>query len=134
MTDDPQHLRLFTVEQANELIPQLIPLLVTLRSNRAAALAVQRSIDELTPVMRSNGSGQRATELEEDLSELALRIATGIREITRMGVVVKDLDHGLVDFPSRRDGRVVYLCWRLGEERVAFWHEIDSGYFGRQPL
>lgn len=134
MTDDSQIQRLFTVEQANDLIPQLIPILVTLRSNRAAALAVQQSLDELTPTMRGNGAGLRAAELEQELSALVMQIAAGVREITRLGVVIKDLDHGLVDFPARRDGRVVYLCWRLGEEQVAYWHETDSGYFGRQAL
>jgi hypothetical protein len=133
VTDDKIQ-RLFTVEQANNLIPQLIPLLVTLRSNRAAALSVQQSLDELTPAMRGNGSGLRAVELEQELSDLVMRIAAGVREVARLGVVIKDLDHGLVDFPSRRDGRIVYLCWRLGEEQVAYWHETDSGFFGRQAL
>lgn len=134
VTGDDQTQRLFTVEQANALIPQLIPLLVTLRSNRAAALAAQRSLDELTPAMRGNGAGVRAAELEQELTGLAMHLASGVRELTRLGVVVKDLDHGLVDFPSRRDGRIVYLCWRLGEDQVAFWHELDSGFFGRQAL
>jgi hypothetical protein len=122
------------VEEANGLLPELIPILVTLRSNRAAALAVQQSLDELTPVMRSNGAGMRAAELEHDLRRLALRIAAGVRQISQLGVEIKDLDHGLIDFPSEREGRVVYLCWHLGEDRIAFWHEVDSGYLGRQPL
>ena len=137
--DDDQHAasrfrRRFTPEEANALLPDLIPLLVTLRSNRAAALAVQHSLDALTPAMRSNGAGRRAAELEQELRRLALRIAAGVRRLTRLGVEIKDLDHGLIDFPSDRDGRVVSLCWRLGEDRVAFWHELDGGYRGRQPL
>ncbi len=112
--------RLFTLEDANALLPELIPILVTLRSNRAAALAVQQSLDELTPTMRSNGAGLRAAELERDLRQLALRIAAGVRQINQLGVEIKDLDHGLIDFPSERDGRVVYLCWHLGEDHIAF--------------
>lgn len=139
MTDDNPRAanrfpRLFTLEEANGMISDLIPILVTLRSNRAAALAVQQSLDELTPAMRGNGAGLRAAELEQELRRLALRIAAGVRQITRLGVEIKDLDHGLIDFPSDRDGHVVYLCWHLGEDRVAFWHEVDSGYPGRQPL
>ncbi len=139
MSDDDQDAaghfrRLFTQDEANDLLPDLIPILVTLRSNRAAALAVQQSLDELTPSMRSNGAGLRAAELEQELRGLALRIAAGVRKLTRLGVEIKDLDHGLIDFPSNRDGRVVYLCWRLGEDRVAFWHELDGGYLGREPL
>jgi hypothetical protein len=126
--------RLFSLEDANALLPELIPILVTLRSNRAAALAVQQSLDELTPTMRSNGAGLRAAELERDLRQLALRIAAGVRQINQLGVEIKDLDHGLIDFPSELNGRVVYLCWHLGEDHIAFWHDLDSGYLGRQPL
>jgi hypothetical protein len=51
-----------------------------------------------------------------------------------MGCVLKDMDQGLVDFLTRRDGREVYLCWRYGEERVAYWHELQAGFAGRRPL
>ncbi|MDQ3693394.1 MAG: DUF2203 domain-containing protein [Chloroflexota bacterium] len=139
MADDapnPSHQfrRLFTLDEANGLIRQLSPLLVTLRADREAALRVQRSLEALTPSMRGNGSGPRAAELERELRRLALKIAAGVRQVTNLGVEIKDLDRGVIDFPARRDGRIVYLCWHLGEDRIAFWHDLDSGYAGRQPL
>ena len=57
-----------------------------------------------------------------------------MEEFAATGVELKGIDEGLVDFRSTRDGRVVYLCWRLGEETIAFWHELDVGFPGRQPL
>lgn len=126
--------RLFTLAEANALLPSLIPILEVLRADRAAALAAQRGLDELTPAMRGNGAGMRAAELEQELRQLAPRIAAGVRNIARLGVEIKDLEHGLIDFPAERDGRVVYLCWRLGEDQVSFWHETDGGFLGRQAL
>lgn len=138
MTDDDRGAarprRLFTLAEANALLPTLIPVLEALRSDREAALAAQRGLEELTPAMRGNGAGMRAAELEQQLRQLAPRIAAGVRKISRLGVEIKDLEHGLIDFPSERDGRVVYLCWRLGEDRIAYWHETDDGFRGRQAL
>jgi hypothetical protein len=54
--------------------------------------------------------------------------------LAALGVVVKDLDAGLVDFPAERDGRAVFLCWQLGEDEVAFWHGVEEGFAGRKPL
>ena len=62
------------------------------------------------------------------------KIAEAIRQIHETGCVVKDLDEGLVDFPSMREGREVYLCWKLGEEHIGYWHGIDEGFAGRKPL
>lgn len=139
MADDEQDTshrfrRLFTLAEANALLPRLAPILTELRANREAGLTVQRQLDALAPAMRSNGAGPRAAALEQDLRRLALAIARGVRQITRLGVEIKDLDHGVIDFPSRRDGRIIYLCWHLGEDQIAFWHETDSGFSGRQPL
>ena len=63
-----------------------------------------------------------------------MEMQKALDELDGLGVQLKDIDQGLVDFPSRRDGRVVYLCWRLGEETIAWWHDVDTGFAGRQPL
>ena len=65
---------------------------------------------------------------------VATQIAKEIGEIQAMGVLVKDLDTGLVDFPATRDGEDILLCWQLGEDEVAYWHGLEDGYAGRQPL
>jgi len=57
-----------------------------------------------------------------------------VRTVLTQGVLIKDLDQGLIDFPAERDGRVVMLCWRLGEESISYWHEYDGGFPGRRPL
>jgi hypothetical protein len=64
----------------------------------------------------------------------ATRLQTLIEELDEIGVELKGIDEGLVDFPSERDGRVINLCWRMGEETIAWWHELDTGFAGRQPL
>jgi hypothetical protein len=68
------------------------------------------------------------------LSDYSQTFWRGMAQLQALGVVVKDLDRGLIDFPHRREGREVYLCWEYGEERIDYWHETDSGYSGRQPL
>jgi len=125
---------LFSVEDANALLPRLIPILTELRDRKAELDQVQRSLAELTPSMQANGHGAEAATLERRLRDVATGITNRVRAIAVMGVEVKDLDHGLIDFPSLRAGRIVYLCWRLGEGAIANWHELDGGFAGRQPL
>ncbi len=133
--DDPASWpRLFTLTEANALLPVLVPILEELRERKATYDETRRALARLTPTMRSNGHGTEAATLARRLAELAAALAAGLRRVAGYGVEVKDLDHGLIDFPSPRDGRVVFLCWRLGEGSIAFWHEVDAGFAGRRPL
>jgi hypothetical protein len=134
MTDDEPLQRLFSVAEANALLPTLIPILTRLREQKEALDELRIAFEQLTPAMRGNGHGAEAADLELRLSEVATQLSLGIRQILRMGVEIKDLNQGLIDFPSPRDDRVVYLCWRLGEGPIAYWHELDGGFAGRQPL
>jgi hypothetical protein len=68
------------------------------------------------------------------VSEAFLELQRTLGELQAMEVVLRDLERGLVDFPTLRDGREVYLCWEAGESEIGFWHDIDAGYGGRQPL
>ena len=68
------------------------------------------------------------------IATMTAQITQRIHAIAELGVILKDLEVGLVDFPAHRNGREVYLCWRLGEDHIGWWHEIDSGFAGRQPL
>jgi hypothetical protein len=126
--------RLFTIEEANALLPRIAPILESLQSLKAELDTARLALAKFTPAMRANGHGIEALTYERQIVELVTRLTQGVREIAGYGVEVKDLDHGIVDFPSRRGERIVYLCWRLGEERIMYWHEIDSGFAGRQPL
>jgi hypothetical protein len=68
------------------------------------------------------------------VSEAFLELQRALGELQAMEIVLRDLERGLVDFPAMRDGREVYLCWEEGESEVAFWHDAESGYGGREPL
>jgi hypothetical protein len=123
------HARHFTRAEANELLPQLEPLLRRLRDakDRLTDTDAHEALAEAAP---SNGGGDRGREVGEAFLEVR-RILEGL---TDGGIVVRDVDRGLIDFPSIRDGREVYLCWELDEDDVAFWHDIEAGYGGREPL
>lgn len=127
--------RLFTIPEANALLPDVMPLLLELRSYKVTLDSAVSALSALTPAMRQNGHAAQARELEDRIQELTGELAAGIEDIATMGIDIKSLDYGLIDFPSLHDGRVVYLCWRLGEgPAIRFWHDIDAGFAGRQPL
>jgi hypothetical protein len=89
--------------------------------------------EEARPVLqaaKTNGGGHEAHPFLNDLHHLNARV----RRITDLGVQLKDLEKGLVDFPAWREDREVFLCWHLGEDRVRYWHDIETGFGGRQPL
>lgn len=123
--------RFFTLEEANALLPQLNALLEQLMEARRAIVEAR---PDLWPVLKKaigNGGSKKAGEL---LAEFQ-RVQAAYRAIEDLGVLLKDPDMGLVDFLHRRpDGREVYLCWRYGEPRVAYWHELHAGFAGRKPV
>ncbi|HET7478960.1 MAG TPA: DUF2203 domain-containing protein [Rubrobacteraceae bacterium] len=127
---EPAFSRLFTVAEANALLPTLKELLDDLALHLAA---VREKAPHMEPILRAagaNGGGRMGSEYGVEAYNLHL----AIERIRELGVIVKDLDMGLLDFPHERDGRVVFLCWHPPEERVEFWHEIETGYAGRKPL
>ena len=126
--------KLFTLAEANRLIPEVRPLLQELSECKSSLALVQGALVEMTPQMRGNGHRLEALGLEKQLESLIDRIAQGIQQIELMGIELKDIDSGLIDFPSIYRGRIVYLCWRLGEETIEYWHEITTGFSGRRPV
>jgi hypothetical protein len=132
--DDAPQIRLFTLEEANALLPAIEPTLESLRDLKEQLDTAKIELDRFTPAMRGNGHGTDVLALERRIAELIAQISAGIDEISAHGVEIKDLNHGLIDFPSLREGRVVYLCWRLGEDQIAYWHDLDAGFAGRQPI
>jgi len=119
--------RLFTVEEANALLPEIVPLLEILRDSQRAMAERQ---DHVLSSATGNGGGSAGKEFLE-ASQAAGR---ALAEITGHGIEVRDPEAGLIDFPAERDGEEIFLCWRLGEDAVAWWHPTDSGFAGRQPL
>jgi hypothetical protein len=127
---DPAFQRLFTVEEANALLPRLREILDDVALHRDA---LREKAPHMEPVLRAaigNGGGKAGSEYGVEAYNLYL----DIERIRGLGVVLKDLDMGLLDFPHERDGRVVFLCWHPPEERVEYWHDLDAGYAGRKPL
>lgn len=119
--------RRYTIEQANAALPELRPLLEQLRD---AQRIMSERHDEVLEGVGGNGGGGAGREFLE-ASQAAGR---SLAEIGALGIIVRDAESGLVDFPSEREGREVFLCWRLGEEAVGWWHPATSGFSDRRPL
>jgi hypothetical protein len=128
--------RYFTRAEAEALLPRVEPLLREMQALRAELAAHEERLAGQRAKAQGNGhSGPGAVARHHaEIAELGERIMQRIAEIQELGITVKDLDMGLIDFPCLRDGREVYLCWKLGEPGIDWWHEIDAGYAGRQPL
>ena len=136
-TRDYQPTKLFTVEEANQCLPLVRAItsdLVTLtlevldRRQRLAMLTAGRDRDA------SDVYSEELASIEAEIDKDAQRLHEYVRELIDLGVEPKSAADGLVDFPSMLEGRIVLLCWKLGEPEVMHWHEIDAGYAGRQII
>ncbi len=119
------------------MLPELRPLAEQMVAAKHAFDEAQERSDQVGRRIAGNGGGIPPAELgalEEDIRERAGELAEAVSGIQALGVLVKDLDTGLLDFPSIREGEEVLLCWRLGEDAVAFFHGYEDGIAGRRPL
>jgi hypothetical protein len=128
--------KLFTREEAEALLPTVRPLLLEIQQLGREIAEHESHLDIDQTKLMSNGHKAPAdTEaLRQKIGTLNSRVRTLTRAILDMGVIVKDLAEGLVDFPALLHGREVYLCWKLGEDGIHWWHEIEAGFAGRRPL
>lgn len=127
----------FTRDEAEALLPRVESLLREIQTLREQVVELEERLAELRVKLMSNGHqhGDEMQRTQASLMSASAEITRRVRNIAALGVLVKDLDTGLIDFPTLRGGREVYLCWRLGEgSRIAWWHEVDSGFAGRQRL
>lgn len=129
-------LKVFTVEEANQLIPVLRELIHQLKEKQGQAVHIEAQIDALEIV---SGSGNLNSKKEiESLVKKHQNVVTDFYEtidkIQEQGCLLKDVEMGLVDFYSLMDGKVVYLCWKLDEDKIDHWHEVGKGFMYRQPL
>jgi hypothetical protein len=122
--------RYFTVAEANALIPelqkQILRLQAMLERLREEYGEKAQQVFQLT---QRNGFPPRW-----EPSSIADAVHKAVEELHQLGVILRDVEHGIVDFPHLRDRREVFLCWKLGEERVRYWHELDAGFDARKPL
>ncbi len=129
--------KLFTLEEANSLLPRLEPLIWRLAIRRQELREHQEPLAEFRALAsRSGGAlpGSRYARAKEESARLLAEIHDGVRQVEDLGCVIKDLDLGLVDFLARRGREQVYLCWRLGEPEIRHWHGLHEGFAGRRPL
>jgi hypothetical protein len=123
------HDRHFTVAEANALLDRVRPLLESLRTARDR-LTDAEAHEALAGAAPGNGGGGTG----RDVGEAFIEVRGLLLELQEIGIVVRDIDRGLIDFPAILEGREVYLCWQLGEPAVAFWHDLEAGFGGRMPL
>ncbi|MEO8639500.1 MAG: DUF2203 domain-containing protein [Chloroflexota bacterium] len=129
----PAARRTYTMDEANALVPQvravLLQLAVEQRRLDASHAEMHRQLDANGDPESASAAGRQ----EAETAEIREGMRTLLVHLTEMGVEVRDLEMGLVDFPGERDGQPVWLCWRLADARVAFWHPTNEGYATRQP-
>jgi hypothetical protein len=129
--------RHFTPQEANEALERVRPVAESLVAHRRLFTVAAARRARLSQRISGNGGDfdpQEPSELDEQLEREADAVAHAVDELQRLGVLVKDLDRGLVDFPALRDGEEVLLCWQVGEDEVAHWHGLEEGFAGRKPL
>ncbi len=121
----------FTLDEANALVPWLAETFRKLEQVRQEHAAIQ---ERLADLQRESINLADAAGLTASAEQLARQIEEGVEEILDKGIIVRDVSRGLVDFPSQREGREVYLCWIGGENQIDYWHETDRGFSHREPL
>jgi hypothetical protein len=126
-TEGPQQQRRFSREEADALLPTLIPAIGRIREARHVILSRGTRIRD---VAVGNGGGEPGKEYWHAMATLRRELEA----LADAGVILRDAESGLIDFPAHREGREVFLCWRVGEERVAHWHGMEAGFAGRRPL
>lgn len=123
------HERHYSVEQANAAIGWVRERIERMRDAREQ-LGDEEARAALSEAAPGNGGGKPGTVV----SEAFLKLRGAVAELQEMDVVLRDLERGLIDFPALRDGREVYLCLEDGEDEIGYWHDLETGYGGREPL
>jgi hypothetical protein len=131
-------MKTFTLDEAQSLLPVMESLLKRAMEGRQSAQSVESELHGLTRQIYLSG-GMRVNSAEVAKQRAAVeehlqQVRESVAEIDAIGVQVKDLDSGLLDFPCRVEDEVVLLCWRMGEPAIQHWHTVDSGFQGRQPV
>ena len=129
--------REFTLEEANAAVAELRPVVARMVEHGQKLAEAQRAQRELVTRIAGNGGDMQPSDLRElaaTIQSEADAVAGCAQEIDAAGAQIKSLEQGLLDFPSRRDGELVLLCWKLGEGEIEYWHGVEEGFAGRKPL
>ena len=119
--------RRFTLEQANRSLPLVRRIVADIVRMHGVAASHRETLEKTT-------AAKELTVIQKELDAALARLEALVDELSTVGVELKDYQAGLIDFVGRHDGRDVYLCWKLGEERITHWHEISAGFSGRKPV
>ena len=122
--------RPYTLAEARAALPQVKSLMAKIQEARRAILRLRPAALPALEKAASNGGSRPAGELALH----AIRLEEGLKGILGMGILIKDLDHGVIDFLGTRAGQEVLLCWRFGEDDINFWHDVNAGFAGRQAI
>ena len=122
--------RYFTVEEANQLIPKLEQYMTKLKELRGQLEALGAELTPFFQIIRHNGGHPKTPQF----IEIVNRFHKGVERIHSHGCILKDIDQGLIDFPHLRNDREIYLCWKFGEKEIHYWHDLETGFTGRQLL
>ena len=120
----------FTLQEANETLVTIRPLMDEVQTIRQKILANQPEAWPAIEKSAGNGGNRALSNMVQDFEKLDALV----HRIQDTGALIKDINTGLLDFPALRDGLEVYLCWQYGEGEIAFWHEVEAGFAGRQPI
>ncbi len=121
----------FTIKTANEILPSVIEKFQNLKKEKNEVMKLEHKLQ--TSISSTNQLDQYVT-LKQELNHAITKFYQSITELEETGVMIKDIDQGLLDFPSKRFDDEIWLCWKEGETEIKFWHEIDSGFNGRKPI
>lgn len=122
--------RYYTLAEARAMLPKVKQLMNMVQTARQEILRLR---PEVWPVLRKasmNGGGRETGELLLHFQ----RLESGVKGILNMGILIKDVDEGLIDFLGKRNGREIYLCWKHGEDDIEYWHDVEAGFAGRRPI
>ena len=122
--------RYFTLFEANEALTIIRPLMEKIQSIRREILAREPDVWPVVERSVGNGGSQAASKLVREFE----RLDALVHQVQDTGALFKDINLGLLDFPALKEGHEVYLCWKYGENDIAFWHEVEAGYAGRQSI
>ena len=125
--------RFYDIDEANACLDEVRPVLEGLPSDRNEVARLQRELSG----RRTNGSGEHADEMrarKAELRSIVKRMERSVARIDAWDITLRDIETGLIDFPALANGRQIWLCWRLGEESIGWWHELNAGFSSRKQL